>query len=293
MLTNTFCHLPRIGEAIERHLWSAGVMSWAVPLPSAIFRLPSALRQSWDRHMEESIRFHKLRDARYFADRLPSNQHWRLYWEFRESCAYIDIETTGLYREFDEITTIVLYDGRTIRYYVNDKNLEEFPSDVLNYSLLVTYSGKCFDIPFIESFFGMRLPQAHIDLRYPLRSLGLVGGLKGCERQLGMGRPGLEEIESFMAVLLWDEYRKHGNIKALETLLAYNIQDTVTLHTLMVHAHNEKVKATPFAAIHSLPTPGLAEGPFKPDKETVDRLVYELYGLTEAEIRIVEGVNQA
>jgi hypothetical protein len=32
----------------------------------------------------------------YFSDRLPFNQTWRIFPEFRESTAYLDIETTGL-----------------------------------------------------------------------------------------------------------------------------------------------------------------------------------------------------
>ena len=125
----------------------------------------------------------------------------------------MDIETTGLYWS-DKITTAVLYDGRAVRYYINGKNLDEFPRDLKDYPLLVTYNGKTFDVPFIERFFQVRLPQAHIDVMYPLRSLGVTGGLKGCERQVGIARPGLEDVDGFAAVLLWNEYRNKKNVKA-------------------------------------------------------------------------------
>ena len=36
---------------------------------------------------------------------------------------------------------------------------------------------------------------AQIDLRYVLYSLGYRGGLKGCERQLGMDRGNLSDID--------------------------------------------------------------------------------------------------
>src|SRR5262249_48058816 len=157
----------------------------------------------------------------YFADKLPPNQHWRLYWDFHESCAFVDIETTGL-SSFDEITTIALYDGQTVRYYVNGENLDQFSSDILDYSLLITYSGKSFDVPFIQRHFNIRVPQAHIDVRYPLQSIGLKGGLKACERALGLDRTDLEGLSGEVAPLLWDEYRRRKNVKALETLLAYN-----------------------------------------------------------------------
>lgn len=42
----------------------------------------------------------------------------------------------------------------------------------------------------------------------------------------------------FFAVLLWQEFQQTGNIKALETLLVYNIEDVVNLETLMVLAYN-------------------------------------------------------
>jgi uncharacterized protein YprB with RNaseH-like and TPR domain len=255
MLTNTFCHIPGIGEQTERHLWSAGVTSWDCALPKAAVRLPRPARKSWPSHMQECIDNHANGNLSFFAERLPAKQHWRLYRDFKDVCAFLDIETTGLWG--GEITTITLYDGRNIRYYVNGDNMDSFPLDVLDYRLLVTYNGKSFDVPFIERFFGIRLPHAHIDLKGPLRGLGLKGGLKGCERQLGIGRPGLEDVNGFIAVLLWNEYRMRKNIEALETLLAYNIQDTLVLHTLLVHAYNQKIRATPFSASHLLPMPSL------------------------------------
>jgi len=55
----------------------------------------------------------------------------------------------------------------------------------------------------------------------------------------------LSDIDGFFAVLLWNEYRKSGSQKALDTLLAYNVQDTVNLESLMVTAYNLKIKETP------------------------------------------------
>jgi uncharacterized protein YprB with RNaseH-like and TPR domain len=264
MLAHTFCHIPGIGEATERRLWSTGITSWDLAVRHA------SLRPVWSPHIQASMHHYETRNVAYFAENLPSSQSWRLYWDFRSACAFVDIETTGFWPS--EITTAVLYDGRTIRYYVNGTNLDEFPSDVSEYDLLVTYNGKTFDIPFIEGYFNIRLPQAQIDLRYVLQSLGLKGGLKGCERQLGMARSDLQGVDGYFALLLWQEYQRGRNIKALETLLAYNIQDTLSLHSLMVHAHNLKVKTTPFSDAYFLPTPLLPHVPFHPDRDTVARI---------------------
>jgi uncharacterized protein len=105
------------------------------------------------------------------------------------------------------------------------------------YKAIVTYNGKSFDVPFIESYFGITLNSAHIDLRYILSSLGYTDGLKRCEIQLGMDRGYLSEIDGYFAVLLWFEYRRNKNQKALETLLAYNIQDVLNLENLTVGSY--------------------------------------------------------
>src|SRR5262249_50761743 len=123
-----------------------------------------------------------------FADLLPGKEAWRLYRDFRTGCAFLDIETTGLGGPGDHVTTVALYDGLTLRTYVHGRNLHDFARDVAAYRLLVTYNGKTFDLPFLERAMGLRLTQAHIDLRYVLKALGVGGGLKECERLLGVER---------------------------------------------------------------------------------------------------------
>ena len=115
----------------------------------------------------------------------------------------------------------------------------------------------------------------HIDLRYILRSVGLTGGLKGCETQAGIDRGELTGLDGYDAVLLWNDYQRNGNQKALETLLAYNSQDIVNLEILMVLAYNLKLKDTPFVQINQLPDPVLPKIPFKGDPETIERIRIE------------------
>ena len=198
--------------------------------------------------------------------------------EFRDSTVYLDIETTGLKMWGFEITTISLYDGKTISYYVNGQNLEDFEKDIKRYKVIVTYNGKSFDIPFIESHFDIKLPHAHIDLRYILASLGYRGGLKGCEKQLGIDRGDLEDVDGYFAVLLWYDYIQNKNQKALETLLAYNIQDTVNLETLMVLTYNMKLKDTPFYQLHQLREPQQPDLPFEADRKTINRIREQIWG---------------
>ncbi len=272
MLTSTFCHLPGVSARSERFLWDSGICSWEELLQHAAPPLSPARLGSARELLPQAQSRLAGGDPRWFTDRLSSKEHWRIFPEFRDRIAYLDIETTGLDREHDRITTIALYDGKRIRTYVQGENLEAFADDIREYALLVTYNGKCFDVPFIENAMNIRLSQAHIDLRYLLHSLGYRGGLKGCERQLGLGRGDLDGIDGFFAVLLWRDYQRSGCRAALDTLLAYNIEDVVNLEALMVLAYNRKLEETPFGDSHRLLLPKRPDIPFTPDQETVRRL---------------------
>jgi len=272
MLKNTFIHIQSIGAITEQRLWESGIRDWDAidgDLPS-----PVAPRRKYFllSGIEESRRHFEGCNPSYFSNLLPSNQCWRLFPEFRDSTAYLDIETTGLDRYFNTITTIALYDGKSISTYVKGQNLDDFIEDIQKYKVIVSYNGKSFDVPFLEQYFNIRLGQAHIDLRYVLSSLGFKGGLKGCERQLGMDRGDLSDIDGFFAVLLWDDYQRTGDPQALETLLSYNIQDTINLENLLVTAYNMKLKDTPFYETHLIADSPPLANPFRVDLETVDRI---------------------
>jgi uncharacterized protein YprB with RNaseH-like and TPR domain len=275
MLRNTFCHIPGIGPQSEQKLWRAGFTSWeALLAPAEPPRYPR--RKSCRELLRESLLRYEQRDPAYFAARLPPGQRWRLFPDFRDSCAFLDIETTGLSGFADHVTAIALYDGAAVRSFVHGENLKEFPEALAQYRLVVTYNGSSFDLPFLERQFRMEIRQAHIDLRYVLKSLGLGGGLKNCERRLGVGRKGLEDIDGAVAVQLWHEYKYRRDRRALETLLAYNAQDALNLEPLMVEAYNRKLEETPFALSHRLLAPAPPANPFTPDAELLGRLLRQL-----------------
>jgi len=255
----------------ERELWKSGVLSWddARRLDAV---LPPAKSRRAREFLRESERALDREDARYFANLIPPEQRWRLFRQFRRSVAYLDIETNGLGGPEGCITTAVLYDGESVSCYVRDDNLRDLRDDLRRYKLLVTYNGACFDLPFIESYFAAKVDTPHIDLRYLLRRLGVTGGLQACERQVGSERGDLGGLDGLSAVLLWRDYSLHGNERALETLLAYNIADAVNLERLMVFAWNREVTATPFAERSLLPEPRPPRVPFRADGATIERL---------------------
>ena len=268
MLRHTFLHVPGIGYVNEQKLWAHGFLSWedfferdeSCPVPLTVrYRLAD--------HLEESVRALAAGQARYFEVRLPPGEMWRLYPEFSERVAFMDIETTGLYPGADAITLIGLFDGRETKVFIRGVNLPEFAQEIGKYSLIVTFNGKRFDIPFIQRAFGELPPhQAHIDLLYPLRKLGYRGGLKAIEAQLGLEREGaLKGVNGFLAVLLWREYQR-GNKPALDTLVRYNLEDVVNLQYLADVAYNEAIARLPInvkpLTVHEKFT---VDMPFDPD----------------------------
>ena len=165
-----------------------------------------------------------------------------------------------------------MYDGDNVRYYVRDKNILDFIEDIKSYELIVTYNGKQFDVPFIEKEFGIKLQQAHIDLRFLLRELGYSGGLKACEKILGLERNDLDGVDGMFAVHLWHEYIINDNKKALESLLAYNIMDAINLEKLMVLAFNLKLQQTPFYEDYRISIPSMPILPVSPDVKTIEMI---------------------
>ena len=277
MLQHSFSHIPSVGLTTERRIWDSGIRSG----DEFILNPPAFLSKNKSakiiEHLQLSTRNIEAQDVSYFIQNLSAKDQWRIFREFQSTTAYLDIETTGLGGPGDVITTIALYDGQTIKYYVNGQNLSDFTQDIQDYKVIVTYNGKPFDIPFIESYFGITLSHAHLDLRYILASLGYSGGLKSCERQLGIGRTGsLAEVDGFFAVLLWQDYKKKRKIKSLETLLAYNIEDVVNLEYLMITAYNKKLDSIPLP-INMLSYPTTPENPFTIDPDTFNRLKSQLY----------------
>jgi uncharacterized protein YprB with RNaseH-like and TPR domain len=182
--------------------------------------------------LEDSIR--NRDNIKYFADRLPSSDTWRMFDYFKDRAAYLDIETSGDHYGRDLITVIGLYDGSHVHTFVNGKNLQEFEIIVSSYELLITFSGSNFDLPWIKRCFpNITLPAGHIDLRFLFNRLGYKGGLKRIEKYFGISRDRtIEGMSGFEAIQLWDAYT-WGDQDALDLLIRYNTADTVNLKPLM------------------------------------------------------------
>ena len=272
MLQHTFVHLPGLGPSTERRLWAAGILTWDDFL-SAKEPLTSVKMPLWRATLETSKERLAAGDADWFGDRLPPAEAWRLFFDFRDALACVDIETDGTPQ--NEITAVSFYDAReTVRTYANGHNLQDFTTDIRQSKVLVTFNGRCFDAPVLKSHLGAVLPEAHIDLRSVLCGIGVKGGLKKCEERYGVNRGDLTGADGYFAVILWREYSRSGDPALLETLLAYNAADVLALPVLLAHAINELLDATPFADQYHLPIPAPGDNPHAPDPTVLRRLAW-------------------
>jgi hypothetical protein len=157
--------------------------------------------------------------------------------------AYLDIETTGLSKDYCDITVIGI--GR--EYGARVKVVQLIEAGISVFQLMrtlegvdeiYTYNGSRFDVPFIREKLGIDLKNelVHTDLMYTCWEHNLMGGLKTAERRLGIARK-LADINGQMAVKLWWQYYNDKDPQALKTLLEYNKEDIINLRTLRRKLH--------------------------------------------------------
>jgi uncharacterized protein YprB with RNaseH-like and TPR domain len=232
-IENSFVPVEGVGEVTERKLWRAGVTDWSafdgqVVGPTRAERIESFVDEARDR-LDSG-------DAAYFGERLPAPEHWRLYENVRESTTFLDIETTGLDRYADRVTTVSIHRDGDTRTLVQGDHLsaEALRTELAASNLLVTFNGRRFDVPFLEASFDVSIDLPHADLMSVCNQLGYSGGLDAVERQFGIERD-RPDISGRDAVRLWHEYER-GVDGSLETLIEYNREDTENMRPIMEQA---------------------------------------------------------
>jgi len=152
--------------------------------------------------------------------------------------AYLDIETTGLSPRYNQITVIGIHiciddDTRFIQLVGREITANSILDALEGVSVIYTYNGRRFDIPFINYCLGLNLAEVfeHHDLMLDCWKNNLRGGFKAVERQLGISRK-LTEVNGHEAVRLWWRYVDSFDLDALNTLLEYNKEDVINLKTL-------------------------------------------------------------
>ena len=241
MLESSFIFLKGIGETTERRLWSEGITDWRQFLEtSTALSIGPARKALYDREVERALDDLGRAQWRKVAGRFKTADHWRLFEAFRKRTVFLDIETNGYPAGEGEITMVGLYGHHTMTTLVRHQNLtsERLQDELSNYDLIVTFFGSGFDLPYLRTCYpSLDLSHAHFDLCFAARRIGLRGGLKHIEAELGLSRSDdLQGLNGWDAVNLWHAWQA-GDKRAGETLLQYNAADVRNLEPLAEHLY--------------------------------------------------------
>ncbi len=246
MLNATFTFAKGMTPDLERALWARGILDWSLARAhpeEVVEAVGNARAGKVAESITEAQKALDGRDRAWFKQAFGTHDAWRLWQGYCPPAriALVDIETTGLTPGYDQITVIGLVDRNQARVFVagkpmpGDEPLERFPAALKEYDLIVTFNGENFDLPFIERHFkeaGFRSELPHLDLLVLARSLGITGGLKDIEKQMGISRGGdIVGMRGSEAITLWGAW-KNGDAAAYKKITTYCKADCANLWDL-------------------------------------------------------------
>lgn len=247
MLKSTFQHIRGIGKKSEKNLWKKGIETWEIFL-ALQQKQPFLFKEIPDKHiLSESIQAYEKGDMTFFAKSLPTSDYYRALLDFPEDVLFLDIETTGLSVFYDIITIVGWSLGKTYNVYINGEDDTALQDALSHAKALVTFNGIMFDLKFIKKHFNSpNVPHLHLDLRFFCKRVGLTGGQKSIEQQIGFKRK--TDIEGMLgeaAPILWHKYRR-GDQDAMKRLIEYNHADIEGMKFILdkaiqLHLKNEQI----------------------------------------------------
>jgi len=246
MIRHTFSIVPSVGKKREMRIWESGIRNWDDFLAAdSVCVVSDEKKDAFNRTISDACDLLDERNAPGLNSMLPKSEQWRLFGEFGESAAYLDIETDGLER--DSLVTVVTVHKKndTITLtHGRDLNAVTMSDALRDVSMLVTFNGSCFDIPVLKnSFPRLDFEMPHLDLRFASRKVGYRGGLKNLEIELGISRDDdIQGVDGFEAVRLWKRWERTRDIDALERLVEYNKADTINLEQIVNIIYPKLVK---------------------------------------------------
>ena len=241
VIESTFVHLQGVGEATERRWWETGVLRWSDFFgQTRIPGLSAGRKHYYDSALHRAAEALLQHDTAYFASCLRPRDQWRLLPVCRPDAVYLDIETTGEDASPESLTVVGLHrNGCTLQLVAHENLSERSLHEAFDgATMLITFFGSVFDVPFLRRAYPrLRVPPLHVDLCFAARRIGLHGGLKSVEHQVGLARADdLMGLSGWDAVVLWHEHRQ-GNSRAIKRLLEYNKADTEHLVPLAEHIY--------------------------------------------------------
>lgn len=261
MLIYTFQHIKGITQKKEQNLWRSGILSWDDFDRSRVKQLFQLNLFSTNEADNSASLFYSSRNALaqknadFFTVGLAHHEYYRIASTFPDKTLFLDIETTGLSRYYDKITIIGWSLGKEYGVFIQGGSDDAFRRAISQAKAIVTFNGALFDLKFIrQEFVDMELPACHIDLRFLAKRVGLTGGQKAIEVELGVKRPhNLVDMAGEGAPVLWYKYR-WGDIKALKKLIQYNHADIEGMKVIfdVVVGRLLKKHKTPSAIVRSV-----------------------------------------
>ena len=246
MIENTFQIAKGVGPSKERGIWDSGILTWRDFIDSdQVEGIKERKKQECDALFNEAYEMLDEGDSYGLGDMLKRGEQWRLFDRFKDDAAYLDIETDGLER--DSLVTVVTVHRKKDTYTLTngiDLDAASLADALDGTKILVTFNGSCFDVPVLRnSFPKVDLDMPHFDLRFGCRKVGLKGGLKNIEKEMGILRDDdIEGVDGEEAVRLWKLWEKRGDKEALRILTEYNRADTINLEGIADTIYNRLVR---------------------------------------------------
>jgi hypothetical protein len=167
-----------------------------------------------------------------------------------DALAFLDLETTGLAGGTGTLPFLIgtarAHNGvlETVQYLLRDPGAEphalaRLAADLSPAAALVTFNGKCFDVPLLETRFVMNRrpwrPLPHLDLLFPARRV-FRRRLESCtlgrlEAEV-LGRPRDGDIDGADIPRRWFDWLALGDARPLAPVVEHNRLDLVALAAL-------------------------------------------------------------
>lgn len=244
MIKNSFIFLERINAKKEQNIWNQGIRNWNDFLKAEkINGISKISKKFYDRKIKEAKDHLLEQDPPYFSSIFPSAEHWRLYDEFKDEALFLDIESDS-----KKITLIGMFDGYETKSMLGFFDKKILEKEINKKKILVTFNGKSFDVPVLEKYFNIKIKIPHIDLVHVCRRIGLKGGLKAVEKELGISRRKiLDPVKGHDAAELWRCFHATGDKDFLDMMIAYNEEDCINLKRIADYSVKKLWSQTSFS----------------------------------------------